>query len=151
MANSIKLKISRSDKLTAKLDMLPDAVQDAIEAAQVRNAADLEKTAKGLMRSGGSKVLRLARKLRRSSLPGEPPMSQTGDLMRSIFGTVEQRFTASLAAGGFRAPYIRWIEFGRRGAPARPFMYRAAKIVSKRAVFRISRAISQAVRGVAKK
>lgn len=146
----IQLKITRSTKLTGKLDHLPIAVQNAIEAAQIRNAEDLEKTARSLIRSGGSKALRMERKLRRSSLPGEPPMRQSGRLERSIFGTVIERFTAALVAGGFMAPYIRLLEFGRKNARPRPFMYRAAKIVHKRAVGRISKGIREAVKAVAR-
>ena len=147
----IAISITRTEQVDNKLAALPEVIKDAIEEAQTRTAADFERTAKSLIRSGGGGAsLRAARRAGRgiSSLISLPPRSQTGRLMRSLIGKVENRFSAALEAGVF---YARFLEFGTRRMGRRPFMYRAARIVRMRAVKRLVKAIREATKKLAEK
>lgn len=84
----------------------------------------------------------------------------SGDLKRSIGwtfgdapkGTVALASTQSrglkvtIYAGGGEAFYARWIEFGRKSAPAHPFFYPAYRANKRRIKSQITRALNKALK-----
>jgi len=134
----------------ATLAALPDSILAQIERAQNANAIDMQSTARDEVQRGArtGRTYRRGKKghiVHQASAPGEPPKSDTGNLVSHIRGFVKNRFTAVLEAA---TKYARFLEFGTRSMGARPFLDRAAAIVLSRATARLVEAIRAGVRAL---
>lgn len=139
-------------RLDTKLHDFPDELVYEILKAQQANALDMrsvaiEEVQRG-ERSGRIYRRKKGKIVHKASAPGEPPKSDSGNLVAHIRGFVEDRVTAVLEAA---TAYAKALEFGTRKMAARPFMDRAAAIVLKRAIVRLSNAIRAAAKTIAGK
>jgi HK97 gp10 family phage protein len=75
-----------------------------------------------------------------------------GDLRDSIRKEPgPHELAVTVVAGDERAFYARFVEFGRRGMPARPFFWPAYRALQKRIRSRINRSITTAAKKAATK
>lgn len=137
------------NRLNRKLRELPKAANDAIKPVMEQVANSVVATAKSLapVRTG---------KLRDSIgwTWGEAPVGTM------VIGKVKDRKSGNLAitifAGGNRAFWARWVEFGTssggfggNGSPAQPFFYPAWRAHRRSAKGKITRAINKSAKKVA--
>ncbi len=136
-------------RLSRKLKALPKAANDAIKPIMEKVANDVVATAKSLVPVRTGKL--------RDSIGwtwGEAPAGTM------VIGKVKDRMSGNLAitiyAGGSKAFWARWVEFGTSsgnfagtGSRAQPFFYPAWRAHRRGAKSKISRAITKSAKKVA--
>lgn len=120
-------------KILPRLKLFESLLEEAIDEATqgpLHEAAKLVRDeARSLIVDAGPEVIERSeevtptggryvrvRRVKRRSLPGDPPLSQTGNLRESIQAI--KNFVGTTR----RAPYGRFLEFGTRKLAARPFL-----------------------------
>lgn len=137
-------KISSTQGLVRKLTQMPEKVREGLadgiaEAALVVHGTAIRSIQARGSSSGNEKRYRPER-IVRVSAPGNPPNSDTGDLVRSIQWSVNK--TALTAKIGTNIKYGPWLEFGTLDMDARPWLG-PAFLKSKKEILKILREASE--------
>jgi len=135
----IKASVTGSDAIAKKIADIP--AEFAIKLAPVVAQAGfrVQRTAKKSIQAsppGGSSG---------RSKPGNPPKTDTGRLVNSIFMDLRKRKDKIEAVVGTAVKYGAWLEFGTRHIAARPWLAPAYRVHAKRNAQAIKNAIRKAL------
>ena len=126
--------------LHRKLGAMPAAIKRRIKQAMAASADEIVALAKSLApRDTGALA---------NSVGWRWGKAPEGSVELASAGSGDFRIT--VYAGDSEAFYVRWVEFGRPGVEARGFLFPAYRTLLKRARSRISRAVSAALKEVAR-
>ena len=140
---SVKVTIKGEKKLKDALRRAVDGASGGLRTAIARGAAELQaeavKTIRGGTRSGV--IVQRGGKPHQRSAPGEPPKTDTGRLVASIFAEVTDDGRDRVSAEvGTDLAYGGWLEDGTLKMPARPWLQPTFERLKERIVERIRKA-----------
>jgi HK97 gp10 family phage protein len=143
---SVTVKVLNDERLLRKLRILPAAFRAEIKTAMAAQADEIT----GMMRrlapvDDGDLRDSIAWRWGKTAPKGSLAVAQIGD------GTAEQRgdLAITIYAGGGKAYYSRWVEFGTRKMAARPFFFVSWRANRKPAKNKIRAAVRKAAKQVA--
>lgn len=112
------LEVRGLDEVLNRQRRLPKIVADEMRVGLLAAARVVAGEARGLIQSSHA----VAAEGRKASAPGEPPVSQTGHLVNSIVAAPPPKGKYLTAMVVVRDPGAMALEYGRKGAEARPFV-----------------------------
>ena len=116
---------SEAKRLARDLQKLQRQVhKDAYDFCLV-SVAEIERTAKTLMRDTPIDESKTYARGHHPSQPGEAPAPDTGTLMRSVTHSVEATFDGAEGNVGSNLEYAKYLEYGTSKMRARPFLSQA--------------------------
>lgn len=126
MSNEVTIEVKGLASLRKKLAALPDAADKAVMAGLFVGGLKVEADAKESLRhSGTGRTYKRRGITHQASSPGQPPSSDTGNLLNSIHTVVNAAAdTVEVRAGGgsSQVKYAAMLEFGTANMAERPFM-----------------------------
>ncbi len=146
---AIRAKVKGLSRLQAKLRKIPSAGRKGVAGAVAKSALAVQSDAQRSIQRGARSGLE-RRKGGRSSAPGEPPKTDTGTLVSSIFAEVSQNGLA--AEVGTDLNYGGWLEFGTKNNLApRPWLQPAFERQKDGIKARVAKAVNTALRQARRK
>lgn len=132
-------KITGADKVTLKLSGLSQEAVELVGSALHEGGSMIASEAQHLITEGS-----VSGRHHVPSLPGDPPMNDTGVLRSHIEVTQPEPLKVEISSN---APYSAALEFGTSKMLARPFMAPAARSKKKEVVALVRKAVSGALKG----
>ena len=147
---TIRARVDGGNRLARKLRGIPDAMRvqlrQAIQISGEQVAGEAKRLIQGGTRSGA--VVTIGGKAHQRSGPGEPPKTDTGRLVASIFSELD---ADGLGVDvGTDVKYGALLEHGTQKMAARPWLFRTFEKLKPRIRRRIEKAANQALRKVAR-
>lgn len=126
--DGVSIKVTNKDRLFARFRRLAPTADRELTLAALKSAEEVANLAKRFV-----------------------PV-RSGALRDSItFDAVEGKPAAQATAGDAKAYYAGWVEHGTTKNKAQPFMWPAYRLLKKRIVSRMGRALSKSAKAVAAK
>lgn len=131
-------KVIGRKNLQRRLEAIPEAVRGAVVPALLKSADEIAATMRHLapQRTGALK----------KSIVVTPPGGQTPPYSQPGGSTTVPQNAAVITAGNTDVRYAHLVEYGTSKAPAQRFFWPAYRLKKKRAVNRIKRAVSKAIK-----
>ena len=124
--SDLTIQVKGLDSLRKKLKEMPEIADKAVMAGLFLGGLKIESDAKESLRHAGTgNVYKRRGVTHQASSAGQPPSSDTGNLMNSIHTTVNKATeTVEVRAGGgaSQVKYAAMLEFGTSKMAERPFM-----------------------------
>lgn len=143
---TVTAKVVNAERLLRKLRILPAAFRAEIKAAMAAQADEITDMMRRLVPvESGDLRDSIAWRWGKTAPKGSLAVAQVRD------GTAEQRgdLAITIYAGGSKAYYARWVEFGTRKMVARPFFFVSWRAGRKPAKNKIRAAVRKAAKQVA--
>ena len=140
------IKLEGSEELQRALRRASDEVKEAASKAVMGTAFDLEADVKDSLRQPGRGVtysLTNPKRTHTASAPGDPPATDTGRLVSSIYREALGNLTAAV---GSRIVYANHLEYGTMKMAARPFFRPAVEKIKPKYIRRLERALGDALK-----
>lgn len=143
---SINLSIAESkanEKVLRKLAGAPQESLNNISKVVAKAALDISNTAKRSVQKGVRTGTKYKRRtiIHQASAPGEPPKTDTGNLVSHIISRSEEL----RAVSGSTTKYAPWLEFGTKYIEPRPFFKPAVDEIETDFLDNIAEAIKEAI------
>lgn len=133
---SFSFRVTGSKKIKAKLAALTDEYEEEIEKELIKGAFRVQRTAKKSIQSSP------ADPVTGRSKPGNPPKTDTGRLVNSIYVNAEDGGVFV----GTNVKYGKWLEFGTRYISPRPFLQPALEFHRKKIIGGLYKIVNKATK-----
>jgi HK97 gp10 family phage protein len=127
------------DRLTRRLNAIPQAVRDAVKPALIKSGDELASRMQALAPEDTGAL--------KGSIAFTPPGGQTPPYSQPGGQTTARDNQVLVTAGNEHVRYPHLLEYGTATAKAQPYFWPAYRLSKKRISDRIKRAIRKAVRG----
>ncbi len=147
----VRVKIKGEKRLEKKLARIPVEARKGVRRAVAASVAEVQREAILAIRGGSRSGVIVTRggKPHQRSAPGEPPKTDTGRLVGSIFAEVAgDGLTGQV---GTDVAHGEFLEFGTQKMAARPWLFPAFDRLKPKIKKRIADATREALRTVRKK
>lgn len=143
---TVKVRIEGLDNLQKKLARLPEGYRKGVNGAVATSALQVQGESQRLIQRGARTgvVVQRGGKPHQRSAPGEPPKTDTGRLVASIFAEIDGDGLGAEVGSGIR--YASMLEFGTQKMAARPWLFPTFERLKPKIKERIEKAFRQATR-----
>ena len=123
MSNGLKIEILGKEEFERSMRHKTSSMLSSLTAAIQGETLNLhEVIVKSIRKEGTGRVYRRGKTTHKASAPGNPPATDTGNLMSTTSFDMDMRGKSPVGNVVARAPYAAALEFGTRKMDPRPFM-----------------------------
>ena len=146
----IKATVVGSLNVEANISKFTKESKQLLKQAVFKGVADVEKDAKTSIQRGGKSGFVYQRynprRTHKASAPGQPPASDTGNLVSQIMSVADGKNTLVES----RAEYSKFLEFGTSKMLPRPFLFPASEKSTKKIVQVLIQKLNKVAQGLKK-